>query len=420
MPSPPKPWERAGNTASATPLPSATTATSQPMASATPAAASAPTSSTGASAAPAASSSATPSVPARPAAMTSGTSITQPAYGQSAYNSPYGYSSPYSRLGSSYSPYGSTGLYGGMGGMGYGSYGGGYGMNGMYGGMGGYGGLGGMPYGPMGPYDPNNPAGGPSLSQTLSNTTQHTFTLLHSIVQTFSGVAQMLESTFMATHSSFFAMVGVVEQFAMLRNALGSVLGLFGLIRWLKGILTGQRGNPELRHEFREFINGRPVQGPAQPAPSRKPIIVFLAAAIGIPYAMHKLIQLLSSQAEQQQQAALAHAALQPLTPADLTFARALYPFAPSSPSELALKVNEIVAIMGKLDPATGQEVDPRVDVPGCEWWKGRTREGREGWFPKKWVEVLEKKGESSKQAGLVKGAVEPKVIEGADEAKSM
>lgn len=30
--------------------------------------------------------------------------------------------------------------------------------------------------------------------------------------------------------------------------------------------------------------------------------------------------------------------------------------------------------------------------VEGSEWWKGRTREGREGWFPKKWVQVLERR----------------------------
>ena len=30
--------------------------------------------------------------------------------------------------------------------------------------------------------------------------------------------------------------------------------------------------------------------------------------------------------------------------------------------------------------------------VEGSEWWKGRTREGREGWFPKKWVQILERK----------------------------
>jgi peroxin-13 len=90
-----------------------------------------------------------------------------------------------------------------MGG-GYGSmYGGGYGgmggMGGMYGGMGM--GMGGM-YGGMGmPGDPNNPQ---SLTQSFSQSTQATFQLIESIVGAFGGFAQMLESTYMATHSSFF------------------------------------------------------------------------------------------------------------------------------------------------------------------------------------------------------------------------
>lgn len=289
------------------------------------------------------------------------------------YNSPY---SSYNRFGSSYSPYG--GGIGGIGGMNsmYGGggmgYGGGYGSYGSYGGMGGgmYGGMGGMPgmgygYGaPPGPFDPMNP----SLSQTLEGATQHTFALLHSIVQTFSGVAQMLESTFMATHSSFFAMVGVVDQFGQLRNALGSVLGLFGLVRWMKDTLTGRpSGAGSMRGEFREFVNGRPIQGPLgpqQPKASKKPLIIFLLAIFGIPYAMHKLMKILT---ERQAQMAAGvggmGAGLPPLDPSQLTFARALYPFDASSPAELSLKENEIVAIMGKLDPATGAEVDPRLEV---------------------------------------------------------
>ncbi|KAI0827169.1 Peroxin 13, N-terminal region-domain-containing protein [Trametes gibbosa] len=287
------------------------------------------------------------------------------------------------------------------GGMSYGGYGGGYGSYGGYG-MGGMGGMygGGMPGmgygmpGPGGPFDPNNP----SLSQTLESTTQHTFALLHSIVQTFSGVAQMLESTFMATHSSFFAMVGVVEQFGQLRNALGSVLGLFGLVRWMRDLLSGRHGQGSagaMRGEFRDFVNGRPVQGPAgPPAPkaSKKPLIIFLLAIFGVPYAMHKLIRILNERQQAEIAAGQVAGPLPPLDPSQLTFARALYPFEASSPAELSLKENEIVAIMGKLDPATGAEVDPRIEVEGSEWWKGRTREGREGWFPKKWVEVLERR----------------------------
>lgn len=289
-----------------------------------------------------------------------------------------------------------------MGG-GYGTgYGGGYGTNtmgGIYGGMPGMPGMGGMGMYPG--MDPNNP----SLSQTLETTTQHTFSLLHSIVQTFSGVAQMLESTFMATHSSFFAMVGVVEQFSHLRNALGSVLGLFGLLRWMKELITGRPSSTSIQGEFREFISGKRVQGPMGPPPvkpNRKPIIIFLLAIFGVPYAMTKLIKILNERAMRQQQAQIGLGGpLGPLDPSTLTFARALYPFTPSSPSELALKENEIVAIMGKLDPSTGVEVDPRLEVES-DWWKGRTREGREGWFPKKWVEVLERRKSAEEDKKVV------------------
>lgn len=292
------------------------------------------------------------------------------------------------------------GGYGGMGGMG-GMYGGGMGYGGGYG----MGGMGGGMYGRPGMMDPNNP----SLTQTLETTTQTTFALLHSVVQTFAGMAQMLESTFMATHSSFFALAGVVDQFAQLRKALGSVLGLFGLVRWLKDLLTGRTAAGQMRGEFRDFVNGRPVQGPPpNPAPkaSRKPIIFFFLAIIGVPYAMHKLVQLIASR-----QAQLTP--LPPLDPSQLTFARAKFPFAASTAAELALSENEIVAVMGKLDPASGQEVDPRHEVE-TEWWKGRTREGREGWFPRKFVEVLEHKAKVVDQPGQhpVQLPQEPKKVD--------
>jgi peroxin-13 len=112
----------------------------------------------------------------------------------SPYSSGYGggynsYSSPYSSFGSGYGS-----MYGGMGGMG--------GMGSMYGGMGM--GMGGMYGGGMGmPGDPNNPA---SLTQSFSQSTAATFQLIENIVGAFGGFAQMLQSTYMATHSSFFGM----------------------------------------------------------------------------------------------------------------------------------------------------------------------------------------------------------------------
>jgi len=67
----------------------------------------------------------------------------------------------------------------------------------MYGG----GGYGGGMYGGMGGMGPNQEQ---SLTQTFSQSTQATFQIIESIVGAFGGFAQMLESTYMATHSSFF------------------------------------------------------------------------------------------------------------------------------------------------------------------------------------------------------------------------
>ncbi|KAL9054361.1 MAG: hypothetical protein Q9206_003571 [Seirophora lacunosa] len=140
-----------------------------------------------------------PALPAKPASLSSVVNRTASNY------SPYGAN----RLGNS--PYGAGGygsyssLYSRMGGMNsmYGGYGSGYG--GMYGSMGGMGGMGGM-YGGMGQpgmmgMDPNDPN---SLTNSFNQNTQATFQMIESIVGAFGGFAQMLESTYMATHSSFF------------------------------------------------------------------------------------------------------------------------------------------------------------------------------------------------------------------------
>ncbi|KAK2467630.1 hypothetical protein APHAL10511_000485 [Amanita phalloides] len=399
MVSPPKPWERNGAASTLNPLQQTTSSSFATATTATVAASNAPPVATPSPQnLPTTSTSTVPTVPERPTSLI--TPLTSTSLTQQPYSS-YG-ASPYSRFGG----YGSYGGYGGMGSYGMGTYGG-YGGLGSYGGMGygGYGmggmGMGGMPFGNVQTDAHGHPI--PSLTQTLEATTQHTFQLIHSIVQTFSGVAQMLESTFMATHSSFFAMVGVIDQFGQLRNALSSVLGLFGLARWLRDLLAGRRtitGSPTpngLQHEFRNFIDGKPVHGPVgapqRPRASKKPLYIFLLAIFGIPYAMSKLIQILQrrAQAEAAANGGLLPGQLPPLHPSSLTFVRALYAFGATSQNELSLKENDIVAITGKLDPRTGMEVDPRIEVDG-EWWKGRTRDGREGWFPKKWVEVLQQR----------------------------
>jgi peroxin-13 len=399
MPSPPKPWERAGGGVPAAPASVASSTT------------------TAVAPAPAAEQTSIPAVPARPSSLAQLT--TQPLAATSAYAAPYtsGYSN-FNRFGSPYASsyggygsygYGGLGSYGGMG-MGYGNYGGGYGGMG-YGapgyGMGAFGAPG---------QDPNQ-----SLTARLSLTTQATFQLLQSIVQTFGGFAQMLESTFMATHSSFFAMVGVIDQFAALRDVLGQVLGLFGLLRWVKGVLTGEgfvqdHSTSQMQAEFQAFVQ-RPPGAPAPPGtvppkPSKKPLFFFFLAVFGIPYLMHKLIQRLAERAPpfpvdptHAQQLLLdpTNPAMLPnstatntntVDPAQLKFAHALHPFEAALSAELGLNKGEIVAVLGTTDPVTGLE---------SEWWRGRTRDGREGWFPRAFVEVIQKRVEDSSASAVVK-----------------
>lgn len=78
------------------------------------------------------------------------------------------------------------------------------------------------------------------------------------------------------------------------------------------------------------------------------------------------------------------------IDPSKLTFVRALYAYPAADPLELSLQPNDIVAVLSKHDPQTGAE---------SAWWRGRTRDGRIGWFPSTYVESLESAKERAAKA---------------------
>ncbi|KAM0440967.1 hypothetical protein ACHAPT_000271 [Fusarium lateritium] len=364
MASPPKPWE-------------------QPGAATTAAAASSVSPST-------TDSSAAPPLPNRPSSLTS--TVNQNAANYSRMNtSPYGsmggaYSSPYS---SPYSRFGMGGYGGGMYGGGYGGYGGG-----MYGGMGGgmYGGMGGG----MGmPGDPN------SLTNSFNNSTQATFQMLEGIVTAFGGFAQMLESTYMATHSSFFAMVSVAEQFGNLRDTLGSVLGIFTLLRWIRTLIAKITGRPPpadamaLTPAAFAHFEGRSMGPDGKPLPtkaSRKPLLFFVLAAFGIPYLMSKMIKSLAASQEEEQKRLQAQAleSQQPMDPSKLEFCRLTFDFLPqpNTGMELEARKGDLVAVLSKNDPSGNPS----------EWWQCRSRDGRQGYLPSTYLEVLKRPAQEPKK----------------------
>ena len=235
----------------------------------------------------------------------------------------------------------------------------------------------------------------------------------------------MLESTFMATHSSFFAMIGVAEQFANLRNWLGEVLSVFALLRWAKSILgqaetaqpgtvAGVAGNGGLNADgFRAFEAGgtvipTPGTGAAAPKPSKKPIVIFFLTVIGLPYLMSKLVRLITARQEAEaRRLGLPEGAMLPIMgpdgqplpqhmqppgvdlalfaqsqqqqlnaaidPSKLTFVRAVHAYSSTTKDEfeLSFEKNDIIAVLTPKEERTD---------PG--WWRGRLRDGRIGWFP--------------------------------------
>lgn len=199
-------------------------------------------------------------------------------------------------------------------------------------------------------------------------------------------------------------MVSVAEQFGNLRNTLGSALGIFTLIRWLRTLIAKITGRPPPADatsltpaSFAAFMAGRqspatlPDGSPAPPRPSKKPFFMFFLAVFGLPYLMSKLIKSLArSQEEESRRRQLVGPNGDPqgaaLDPAKLDFCRVLYDYTPESQEsagiDLAAKKGDIVAVLSKTDPMGN----------ASEWWRCRARDGRVGYLPGPYLETIQRK----------------------------
>lgn len=201
-------------------------------------------------------------------------------------------------------------------------------------------------------------------------------------------------------------MVSVAEQFSTLRTTLGSILGIFTLMRYVRTLLAKITGRPppvdatSLTPSAFASFQGLSPSGPTvlpngQPVPSKKPFLIFLAAVVGLPYLMSKLIRSLAAQSQQDREHAENTIVLGPdgrplpdeyqgqqrklpLDPNNLEFCRVLYDYPPPSQPptqgsmELSVKANDLVAVLSKTDPAGN----------ASEWWECRTRDHSVGYLP--------------------------------------
>ena len=212
-------------------------------------------------------------------------------------------------------------------------------------------------------------------------------------------------------------MVQVAEQFSSLRTTLGSILGIFTVLRWLRTLFAKVTGRPPPANatsltpsafaSFQGLSSSNSSLLPnGQPTPSKKPFLIFLAAVIGLPYLMTKLIRNLAKQTEEQQNQSYQEDRMilgpdgqpmpdqrshQPIDPSKLDFCRLLYDYTPesvtqgSSPTEgidLQVKKGDLVAVLSKSDPLGNPS----------DWWRCRARDGRMGYLPGLYLEGIQRK----------------------------
>lgn len=196
------------------------------------------------------------------------------------------------------------------------------------------------------------------------------------------------------------AMVSVAEQFGNLRQTLGSVLGIYTVMRWIRSAIAKLTGRPlpasskELTPSNFAAFTGRAPDGSAAPAkPSKKPFIMFIVAVFGLPYLMGKLIRALArSQEEEEKRRIEANPQLaggdQPLDINKLEFCKVLYDFTPETNAnsvqgvDLPVKKGDLVAVLGKTDPLGNPS----------EWWRCRARNGQTGYLPSPYLEVIQRR----------------------------
>lgn len=207
-------------------------------------------------------------------------------------------------------------------------------------------------------------------------------------------------------------MVSVAEQFSTLKTTLGSILGIFTLLRWLRTLLAKITGRPPpvdatslTPGNFAKFAglpppppqmgpDGRPVGGQRL---SKKPFVMFIVAAFGLPYLMGKLIRSMAANQEAAERARLESQGVQfdangqpmpaaAMHPSQLDYCRVLYDFTPDNGAavqgvDLAVKKGDLVAVLSRSDPLGN----------ASEWWRCRARDGRVGYLPGVYLSEVKK-----------------------------
>ena len=129
-----------------------------------------------------------------------------------------------------------------------------------------------------------------------------------------------------------------------------------------------------------------------------------MLAVFGLPYLMGKLIKTLARSQEEEMKRKMEadpQAYGEPIDPNKLDFCRLLYDFTPDTNMsavqglDLAVKKGDMVAVLSKTDPLGNPS----------DWWRCRARDGRMGYLPGVYLEVIQRKQPAQITSGSQAGS---------------
>ncbi|KAI6223731.1 Peroxin-13 [Aphelenchoides fujianensis] len=283
------------------------------------------------------------------------------AYGAStAYNNPY--SNPYGM--NSYSAY-NGGMFG----------------SGMYG-----------QYGNPSMYPGQSPES--NFVRLAEESSRNAFQSIESVVSAVASVANMLNSTHNAVFSSFRAVIGVVEQFSILKKQMAAVL-TFTILRWLRHfwrrLMVHLRLKPAnyatATDAWTDVTSLDPSGGSAPPSLGISwPAMIFWLVALGGPYLIYKCVSQMVRRIEEKQRWATGAS--------EHHSAQALFDFDARTQQELSFRKGDRL------------RVAPRDEQPKIHGWLLASSANGEqiGLVPLNYLRVMKQTSETPPRAGSPTG----------------
>ncbi|XP_033325622.1 peroxisomal biogenesis factor 13 [Megalopta genalis] len=176
----------------------------------------------------------------------------------------------------------------------------GYGFGSQYRGPSTYGGYSSYGYSPYSNYNNYGSFGNPSgdvenrFFQYFEESTRPTFHLIETVLQTFSSMTMLLESTYFTLTNSFKAIINVAENVGKLRSTISQLFNTFALIRFLKWLYkkiictAGFQSENSLNDELWEKSIAKIGNGNVNNSSFWSGLFLFSVFFL-IPYVIHKI-----------------------------------------------------------------------------------------------------------------------------------